>query len=320
MNLLKQKYTLPAGKIDLTSFGEVLVDLITTGEDMALAKATLFQRYFGGAAANVAINMKKLDNKCALISRVGDDSLGQYLKNILVKEKINIEGLQCDPTRRTPLILVNKSKKTPSWLPYRGADRYIEDKEINYRLIKNSKIFFLTTFILSQKPSRTTALRALDYALQEDKIIAFDPCYRPQLWPEENNGYQLVKRIIGTADFIKPSLDDAHSFFGPDTPENYLQRYLKLGAKIVILTMGEAGVLAGDEKTTIRIPIYPTTAVDVTGAGDSFWAGFMTGILSGFTVERSIKLGSGTAAYKVKNIGALSPIPGKEEIISSFNI
>ncbi len=320
MSLLTNQYTLPNGDIDILSMGEVLLDLISVEEDVSLTDAISFNRHFGGSAANVAINCSRLGEKAALVSRIGRDYFGEYIAATLRKENIILEGLQFDENRRTPVIFVNKSKDTPDWLAYRGADKFLQENDIIYNLIDRCKIFHLTTFILSSKPARDTVIKYLEYALSKGKIITYDPCFRASLWPEGNKGKKIVSEIINKVHFIKPSLDDAFHLFGHDTPLNYIKKYLKLGAKLVILTMGGDGAMAADGKQLIKIPPFPTKVIDVTGAGDSFWAGFISGILAGFPLKRAVKFGSGVAAFKISGVGAFSPVPDKATIIETYKI
>ncbi|MFO7815640.1 MAG: sugar kinase [Halanaerobiales bacterium] len=317
MSCLDSKYRFSnSSDIDLISFGELLVDLITNMEEVILSEAEQFSRYFGGSAGNVAVNAKRLGAEIRILSRIGDDFFGDFLLNVLHRENINTESIQIDKKRRTPLVFVNKTSGTPSWLAYRDADQYIKFDNQVKRIVENTKIIYLTTYILSQKTSRETALKVLEMIKNdEEKLLAFDPCYRPILWPEKDNGEKIVKKIISTAEFIKPSLDDAEYLFGPDTPENYIEKYLQVGANIVILTMGENGVLVSDGKEKFRLKVYSKKVVDVTGAGDSFWAGFINGILTGMKVKDAVKLGNASAAFKIRGVGALSPVPDKKYLI-----
>ncbi len=316
MSLLDSVYKFRDSEIDIISFGELLVDLITEKKEVRLSEAEKFSRYFGGSAANVAVNSQRLGAKTRMLTRIGNDDFGDFLLDVLKRENIKTEGIQIDESKRTPLVFVNKTSGTPAWLAYRDADKYIEFNDKVQELVNKTKIIYLTTFILSQKPSRDTALKVLD-VIKEDKntLLAFDPCYRPILWPKEDEGSKLVKSIIAASDFIKPSLDDAKYLFGPDTPENYLEKYLQVGANIVILTMGKDGALVSDGKEKYRLKVYSKKVVDVTGAGDSFWSGFMIGILDGLSIREAVKLGNATAAFKIRGIGALSQVPEKDYLL-----
>jgi len=306
--------------IDVTAFGEVLIDMISR-EEAPLKECVNFTRYFGGSPANVLVNMQRLENETAFISRVGKDRFGEYLIETLKNENINLDCMQYDPEERTPIIFVNKNTETPSWIAYRGADINLELDEQIYDKIDNSSIFFVGSFILSKNPARATALKAIDYVVKKNKIFAFDPSFRANLWPEGNKGSEIIRELLGQSDFIKPSLDDAYHLYGKDYPENYLKKYHNDGAKIVILSLGKDGVLLSDGSTEpLHLPVFSEKVVDVTGAGDSFWSGFLTGILKGLPINEAAKLGNAVAAFKIQGVGALSSVPPLSEIISYYDI
>jgi len=305
---------------DITAYGEVLLDMISR-EEAPLKECINFTRYFGGSPANVLVNMQRLENKTAFISRVGKDEFGEYLTNILEDEGVNLDCLQYDQKEGTPIIFVNKSKETPSWLAYRGADINLQINDQIYKKIDNSSIFFTGSFILSKNPARATAIKAIEYAVEKEKVFAFDPSFRAKLWPEGSKGSKIVRELLAQADIIKPSLDDAHHLYGQNHPENYLKKFHNDGAKIVILTLGKDGVLLSDGITQpLHIPVFSEKVVDVTGAGDSFWSGFLTGILKGLTIKNAARLGNAVAAFKIQGVGALSSVPPLMEIMSYYDI
>ena len=320
MITIHDKFDFETNNFDITAYGEVLLDMISR-EEAPLKECINYTRYFGGSPANVLVNMQRLENQTAFISRVGKDEFGEYLIEILENENINLDCIQYDPKDRTPIIFVNKSKETPSWLAYRGADINLQLNDKIYKKIDDSSIFFTGSFILSKNPARATAIKAIEYAVKKDKIFAFDPSFRANLWPEGNKGSQIVREIIAQADIIKPSLDDAYHLYGQDHPENYLKKYHTDGAKIVILTLGKDGVLLSDGSTEpLHIPVFSEKVVDVTGAGDSFWSGFLTGILKGLPIKEAAKLGNAVAAFKIQGVGALSSVPPLMEIMSYYDI
>lgn len=320
MLTIHDSFNFEENEFEITACGEVLVDLISK-KALPLNSCHDFSRHFGGSPANVLINMQRLKNKTALIARIGKDPFGQFLTDILKKEALNLDCLQIDKENQTPVIFVNKSKNSPEWLAYRGADTNLEIKQQIYNKISNSSVFFTGSFMLAKKPAQTTILKAINYAFKENKLIAFDPNFRPQLWSDSEKGKKIIKKVLAKADIIKPSLDDAYYLYGPASPLNYLKKYHNAGAKIVILSLGEKGILLSDSKNEpLQIQAFSKKVVDVTGAGDSFWAGFLTGILKGFSIKKAAQIGNATAAFKIQAVGALSEIPSLLEIMNYYDL
>lgn len=320
MLTINDSFTIKKNEFDITACGEVLVDMISR-EDTPLADCSNFTRYFGGSPANVVINMQRFQHKTALVSRLGKDTFAEFLLKNLKKENINLDFIQKDQSEPTPVIFVNKSKSTPSWLAYRGAERKLKINEKIYRQIDRSSIFFTGSYILSQNPARESVLKAIERALKKNKIFAFDPSFRSKLWTKPQKGNDLIREILAKADIIKPSLDDAYHLYGKNDPEKYIEKFHNDGAKIVILTLGKNGVLVSDKiNEPLHFPVYSEKVIDVTGAGDSFWAGFLSSILRGYKISDSVKIGNAVAAFKIQGIGALSPVPPFSEILAYYNI
>ena len=114
----------------------------------------------------------------------------------------------------------------------------------------------------------------------------------------------------------KPSADDARRIFGPDRdPEQYIEMFHDLGPETVIFTMGGEGNLVSQSgKITAHVPSRPVEVVDATGAGDSFWAGFLTALLDGNDVERSVFFAREIVERKLTAKGPLPAEIDREEV------
>ena len=140
------------------------------------------------------------------------------------------------------------------------------------------------------------------------------------LWEKGHDGIKYIKELISKVDIIKPSEDDAERLFGKDTPENQIDKFIKLGAKLVIMTLGKDGAIVSNGAEKIYFDTLASKVVDTTGAGDAFWSGFYTGIIKGYSIKESLKLGFAVSAYKLQYIGAVVELPSIEVIKSIYNI
>ncbi|MFA9398247.1 MAG: carbohydrate kinase family protein [Clostridiaceae bacterium] len=304
-------------EFDLITVGEVLIDMIST-EYCDGFECDTYNKYFGGSPANIAMNTKNLGINSGLITCVGRDSLGDFLVNEI--EKRNIDSSYVERTDfPTSMVLLNKSKENPVPTFYRGADyKLIINKRIEDR-IKNTKIVHFSSWPISKQPSRNTIEKIIDIAKENNTLIGFDPNYHPMLWDEED-GVSFIKKIIKKVDIIKPSEDDARRLFGDKTIDEYLQCFLELGAKLVVMTLGKDGLIATDGKEFIKLGTLADKVIDSTGAGDAFWSGLYTGIIKGYSIEDSVRLGSATSAYKLKYTGAVVPLPKLDDIKKMYNL
>ena len=220
----------------------------------------------------------------------------------------------------TSMVLVSKSKTTPVPIFYRGADYNLQyDDNIEYAL-KNCKIVHFSCWPISQKNSRQTIEKVIDKAKENNILIGFDPNYHEMIWEKNHNGLEYIKNIISKVDIIKPSEVDAERIFGCDTPKKQVKKFIDLGAKLVIMTLGKDGAIVTNGDETLTFKTFATEIVDTTGAGDAFWSGFYTGLTKSYSLKDSLNLGFATSAFKLKHVGAIANLPTIEEIKDIYNI
>ena len=292
---------------DVLAVGELLIDMISDVYDDAV-NCSSYSRFFGGSAANLALNTNKLGLHSRVASAVGKDGFGSFLIRQLEHEGIPTDCIQVTE-EATSMVVVTKSRTTPLPIFYRGADfqlRYTPELE---QAAKQTKIVHFSCWPISREPSRSTVGQILSAARAEGALIGFDPNYHPGIWTRGEDGIAWVKSIIGQVDVVKPSKDDADRLFGADTPDNHLARFLDLGAGLVILTMGADGALVSNGTDKLHVASVATDVVDATGAGDAFWAGFYSGIINRLTLTDAVRFGMEVSAYKLRCVGPVREYP-----------
>ncbi len=309
----------PIATYDFLALGEILVDFISNDVAPSLADAHDFTRFVGGQVTNLAINMSRLGNRVALTACVGYDGLGQFAKDEVIKAGINPALLQISRESPTTVAIITRQTQTPDFIIHRGADAYLRSAPEILDAVTKSKIIHTSAFALSREPARTAIISALKSAKEHQITISLDPNYHPNTWPDTPDFVEQLKEVFQIVDITKPSLEDCSRLFGPrNTPSEYAEIFLNWGAKVILISMGERGVYlatqAGDE-----FQISATSNVDVkdvTGAGDAYWAGFLTAYLQGHTALEAAKIGQAFAEIKISNIGPISEIPPWEKIVS----
>ena len=303
---------------DVFTIGEILVDMISDDYDTNF-NSNKYSRFFGGSPANITMNIKRLGGNPIISASVGNDRLGEFLINNLKKNNINTELIN-RVNNSTSMVLVTKSKETPLPIFYRSADYNLEYNEDIGSILKNSKIVHFSCWPISQKKSRKVIEKVIEEARKNNVLIGFDPNYHEMIWEEGHNGIEYIKSLIGKVDIIKPSEVDAERIFGPDTPENHVDKFIQCGAKLVIMTLGKDGAIVSNGTETIKFKTLATEVVDTTGAGDAFWGGFYTALTSNYPLKEALNIGFATSAFKLKNVGAIAELPSIEELKTLYNI
>jgi sugar/nucleoside kinase (ribokinase family) len=305
---------IPTGEIDLLTMGEALIDLISVEQVESLYGAQQFEKHQGGSPANIAVNLAKLDRSSAFIGKTGIGAFGAFIKAELRRAGVITDHMIMDHRVHTSVIFISRTQGTPDFEAFRDGDYRLEPKELNEEAVRNAKVVHTSIWPVSREPSRAAVERAFHIAHEAGKIISFDPNYSSRIWPDHREALEVIPRMLKLATITKPSLDDAHRFFGDKEahlpPDAYIPRYHEMGAEIVVLTMGKEGILLseGSGSDLQHIPAQEIDVVDATGAGDSFWAGFIAALLDEQPLQRCALFAREIVGMKLTRVG---PLPDK---------
>lgn len=306
---------------DLLALGEALVDLISSTESSSLTEAASFERYRGGQPTNLAANMALLGKRTAVAATVGEDGFGHYVYKQLAASNVATDFVQFTSQAATSMAVITRHTGTADFVIARGADAYLQPSSLLEKAAANSRVVHTSAFGLSRQPARTTILDALEVAREAGGFISLDPNYHPKIWPDTPDFLAILKSACQFVEVTKPSLDDCGRLFGVDhKPAFYAQKFLDWGCQIVILTLGAQGLLlataAGDlyEFTGNAIRV-----VDATGAGDAFWAGFLSALLDGSSIIDAARVGQIVAEIKLGTVGPIRRLPARDDLIRRAN-
>lgn len=294
--------------MDILCVGEILVDFIGAQYGKTIATTESYNRFLGGSTANLAVNANTIGLAVDLVASVGNDGLGQFLL-----DELNVFGLSTAhitkiPSQPTSLIFVSRSNDTPDFVPVRGADAHITEAQTNNELIKKAKVFHTSCFALSQEPARSVIMRKAKQAFALGCKLSIDINYAVEIWPDKEEAVEFIKAYCVFNPLVKISADDAKRLFGDVASYNDIfTLFHSYGADVVCLTLGSKGIiLAQKGKDTIHKPaIKLNEVVDVTGAGDAFWSGFLYGFVNKHDLEQCVSFGLKLAHIKLKHVGHL---------------
>jgi fructokinase len=311
---------IPKGDLDVLAIGETLVDFISVEETDWLRNAYTFRKYQGGSPANIAVYVAKLGGQSAVVSKIGIGALGQFLKAELGRAGVITDYLVMDHRVHSSVVFISRTARTADFEPFRSGDYQLRPKEIDEEAIQRAKVVHASTWALSRDPCRSAIEKAFKLAQKYDKIISLDPNYSPVVWPDYREAGDVIRQMLSYATITKPSRDDASRLFGRDkTPEEYVQLFHTMGPQIVVFTMGADGILLSGDGELTHIPARHIKVVDATGAGDSFWAGFLVALLDGNPLKRCALFAREIVERKLTTVGPLPDSIDRQTVYAGLN-
>lgn len=267
----------------------------------------------GGCAATAAINLAKLGMKSAVIGKVGKDGFGDFLKNYLEASGVSTEGLIVKAGINTSSsVVLSASNGERTFLHCFGANADFTYEDVNFGIINNSKILFVAGTNLLPKFDGMQCGRVLKEAKETGVYTAMDTA-----WDASGRWMKIVEPCLPHLDLFIPSYDEAKMIAGREEPEEIADVFLSKGVKLAVVKLGKDGCfiksIAGEK---YALPTYSQIkAVDTTGAGDSFAAGFLAGLTMGWDLYKCGKFGNAVGTHCVMEIGASTGIKSMKEIL-----
>lgn len=279
---------------DVMALGEALIDLKLIDGSITM--------HTGGSVLNFSFYSEQAGAKTKLIGTVGHDFLSYHIEEELKSLKSNLRPIKIQ-NHNTTLVLIKEAGR--NFIIYRDADRFLTP-DIIAKEWEKSKIVHTSAFALSMEPANNSILETLIRAKEEGALISVDPNYRYATWKKWNAKKEILLKAISLADYVKPSIEDAKELFGVTTPREALKAFKNAGAKNIILSMNEKGVIAlSEEKEIIRVPAKRVEVIDATGAGDSLFGTVMAKVSQGYSLKEAIEEGVEIAAKVVSQFGNL---------------
>ncbi len=310
---------------DIVAIGELLIDFAPGGTTRE--GAALFERNPGGAPGNVLALAAKLGKKTALISKVGEDQFGRFLKGVMKDIKVDTKGIVTAPDANTTLAFVHldtKGDRSFSFYRKPGADMLLHKSEVDAGLVKNCTIFHFGTVSMTHNPSREATLFAVEAAKESGALISYDPNLRPPLWDSLEEAKAMIIKGLKYANILKVSREELEFVTG----EKDLEKGSEIirttyGIPLILVTLGPAGCFYRAGENTGTLPTYDVATVDTTGAGDAFLGAFLYGIIESGKdirilqkneIEKMIDFANAAGSLATTQKGAIPAMPSLDKI------
>jgi 5-dehydro-2-deoxygluconokinase len=326
----------PEGKyLDLICMGRTSVDLYGEQEDALLEDTSSFRKYVGGSATNVAVGTAKLGVKSAMLTRVGDEQMGRFIRRGLEETGVDVSHVVSDPERLTPYVLlaVRRIDDFPRLFVYEdSADMAVSEEDVDPGFIASSGALLITGSHLAKPVTREASFKAVRAARQGDTRVVFDLDYRPVFWGVAGHemGGEMFVESREVSDVYRSALPDCDLIVGTeeevliaggstDTREALLNIREATDATVVLKTGAMGATVFEAEIPTdlddgLRVLGFPVEVFNTVGAGDAFLSGFLNGWLYGEPYDRCLTLGNACGAIVVSRHGCSPAMPTSEEL------
>lgn len=317
--------------MDVTALGELLIDFIQNDESSQ--GNPIFEANPGGAPCNVLAMLAGLGHKVSFIGKVGKDSFGSWLKDVIEDVGICADYLCMDDKVHTTLAMVHTfSDGDRDFSFYRnpGADMMLTEEEVPEEIIRDSKIFHFGTLSMTHEGVREATRYAAAYAKAQGALISFDPNIREPLWDSMDTAREQVEYGMGICDILKISDNEIAWFTGETDYDRAVAKIReKYPVSLILLSMGKSGSRAYYKDICVdKSAFVQNGTIETTGAGDTFMGCMLHGVLekglenlNQEDLEEMLEFANAAASIITTRKGALRVMPGEAEIrrfISDF--
>ena len=321
--------------LDVITIGRAGVDLYGAQVGGRLEDMGSFRKYIGGSPTNIACGTARLGLKSGLITRVGDEHMGRFIREQLIREGVNVRGVTTDPDRLTALVILGiRDEEQFPLIFYREncADMALCADDIDEALIAQTRSVLVTGTHLSNPRTEAAVIRALELARAHGAQTALDIDYRPNLWGVAGHGdgeSRFVESAAVTAklqrslhffDLIVGTEEEFHIAGGTTDTIAALRAVRAVSGATLVCKRGAAGAVAFEGAIPDSLddgqtgPGFPIEVFNVLGAGDGFFSGLMKGWLDGEAWPKALEYANACGAFAVSRHGCTPAYPSLEEL------
>ena len=320
--------------LDLVCFGRSSVDLYGQQVGGRLENMGSFAKYVGGSPANTAIGTARLGLKSGMITRVGDEHMGRFIRETMQAEGVDVQGIKTDPERLSALVILGiQDEDQFPLIFYREdcADMALCEADIDEDLIASSRALLLSGTHLSTPTVAAASRKAIALAKKHDTKVVLDIDYRPNLWGLAGHGdgesrfiadanvSQHVQSFLPDIDLIVGTEEEFHIAAGCEDSLEALAIVRAMSMATLVCKRGAQGcrVFAGDIKGWLsgsEGPGFKVEVYNVLGAGDAFMSGLLRGWLGGEDWPTSCAYANACGAFAVSRHGCAPAVPSWQEL------
>jgi 5-dehydro-2-deoxygluconokinase len=315
--------TMPAPTLDLITIGRASVDLYGQQIGGRLEDMSSFAKAVGGCPTNIAIGASRLGLKAGLITRVGDEAMGRFIREQSAREGVDTRGIRTDPARLTALAVLGvRDDKTFPLIFYRAdcADAALDESDVEEDFVASAACIVVTGTHFARPNTAAAQRKAMRIAHANGRRVVFDIDYRPNLWGVAGHDAgesryvradqvtQSLASLLPDCDLIVGTEEELHIAGGSEDTLQALRNIRALSAATLVCKRGPMGCVVFPGAIPARLeggvsgPGFPVEVYNVLGAGDAFMAGFLRGWLRQEPLERCCTFANACGAIAVSRL------------------
>jgi len=322
-------------RLDVITIGRSSVDLYGVQVGGRLEDMATFSKAVGGCPTNIAIGTARLGLKSGLITRVGDEHMGRFIREQCAREGVDVVGIRTDPERLTSLVLLGiRDEKTFPLIFYRDncADGALDEGDIDPAYVESAKAVLVSGTHFARAHNAAAQLKAMRIACGAGRKVVFDIDFRPNLWGLAGHGAgeeryiksvdvsRSLRAILPQCDLIVGTEEEIMTAGGADDALGALKAVRAVSSATIVLKRGPMGcvVFPGPIPATldegVRGPGFPVEVYNVLGAGDAFLSGFLRGWLRDEPLETCCAYANANGAFAVSRLLCSAEYPTWTEL------
>lgn len=300
-------------KWDVYVYGDINVDLVIPGvehlplpgqEDVVETMNT----YVGGGAAIFTLGIGKLGLNPVFQGTIGDDCYGKFILDEFRDKNVDTTLLGISSTNKTGISISFTNEADRSFLTYRGTNDEIDLSKVDVEKVKEARHIHLTSYMGRKNHEQYLEL------LKEIKASGTTTVSFDVGWDDAGEWYQGIYELYPYIDILFMNETEAIHYSRKKEVIDAIKDFGKT-CKLVVAKLGKKGSIAVKDGHIYEATSYSVEAIDTTGAGDSFNAGFVYGFLKGKSIEEALKYGNACGGLSVTALGGNTGFPQEDELI-----
>ncbi|AKS33358.1 5-dehydro-2-deoxygluconokinase [Mycolicibacterium goodii] len=304
-------------QFDVLAIGRCGVDVYPLQVGVGLEDVESFGKFLGGSAANVSVAAARLGNSAALISGVGDDPFGRYVRGELARLGVDNRFVATYGQYPTPVTFceIFPPDNFPLYF-YRkpsAPDLQIRAEQIDADAVRGARLYWSTVTGLSEQPSRSAHFAAWE-ARGRAPLTVLDLDYRPMFWESPAAATEQVQRALAHVTIAVGNREECEIAVGETNPHRAAEALLDLGVELAIVKQGPRGVLGKTRHSSVTVPPNEVDVVNGLGAGDAFGGSLIHGLLHDWPLEKTLRYANAAGAIVASRLECSTAMPTAAEV------